>query len=155
MLGAGLEIGLTGDIIIATPDLKFGLPEVQRGIFAAAAGVPRLAQHLPPHIAAWLIYSGELVDAATGMQWGLINEIVTEDLLLDRAIERAEQIARNAPLAVQASKRMVRELGAASTWTANAWATLTSELEAIRATRDAAEGAAAFAEHRPPEWSGF
>jgi crotonobetainyl-CoA hydratase len=154
MLGAGLEIGLASDIILATPALKLGLPEVQRGLFAAAGGVPRLAQQLPPHIAAWLIYSGELMDAETGVRWGLVNEIVEEDRLLERALEVAERIASNAPLAVQASKRMVRSLSSGSTWTAEAWGELTSELTVIQATNDAAEGAAAFTEGRDPTWSG-
>lgn len=154
MLGAGLEIGLASDIIIGTPDLRIGLPEVTRGLFAAAAGVPRLAQQLPPHIAAWLIYSGELVGADVGLRWGLLNEVVDEEQLLDRAVELAERIARNAPLAVQASKRVVRGLAQGSTWTPEAWATLSAELAAIHMTRDAAEGAQAFAERRDPRWSG-
>jgi crotonobetainyl-CoA hydratase len=153
MLGAGLEIGLSADIIVASDDLKIGLPEVRRGLIAAAGGVPRLAQHLPPHIAAWLVYSGEFMDADTAARWGLVNEVVARDRLQERALEVAGRIAENAPLAVQASKRILRSLSNRSTWETPAWDEMNAELTAIRATSDAAEGAAAFVEGRDPRWT--
>ena len=152
MLGAGLEIGLACDVIVASPTLKLGLPEVSRGLIAAAGGIPRLAQQLPPHIASWLIFSGELVGAEVAERWGLVNEIVSETDLLDRAIALAERIAANAPLAVQASKRLVRRLSRESTWTEEAWAVLNEEFARIRGTADAHEGATAFVERRDPDW---
>lgn len=154
MLGAGLEIGLACDLILATPSLKFGLPEVRRGLIAAAGGAARLAQQLPAHVAAWLIYSGELVDAERGLRWGLINEIVPEENLVSRALELAARIAENAPLAVQASKRLVRALSGGSTWTPDSWRLMDAEFAGIRGTVDASEGAAAFADGREPRWSG-
>ncbi len=154
MLGAGLEIGLSADIIVAGRGLRLGLPEVQRGLIAGAAGVPRLAQHLPVHIAAWFLYSGELFDADEAARWGLVNEVVDDEQVLDRALTLAERIAENAPLAVQASKRLLRSLGTRSTWTDEAWEELHAELDAIQASADAAEGAAAFVERRAPRWRG-
>ena len=154
MLGAGLEIGLACDLVVATPSLKIGLPEVRRGLIAAAGGVARLAQQLPAHVAAWLIYSGELVDADVGLRWGLINEIVPEDDLVARAIALGARISENAPLAVQASKRLVRTLSSESTWTADSWEMMDAEFTRIRGTADAAEGAAAFADGREPRWMG-
>jgi crotonobetainyl-CoA hydratase len=153
MLGAGLEIGLACDIVVASPSLQLGLPEVRRGLIAAAGGIPRLAQQLPAHIASWLIFSGELVDAEEARRWGLVNEIVPESEVLDRAIALAERIAANAPLAVQASKRLVQGLSRESTWTADAWTVLNEEFARIRGTSDAQEGATAFLERRDPHWS--
>lgn len=154
MLGAGLEIGLSADLIVAADDLRIGLPEVRRGLIAAAGGAPRLAQHLPPHIAAWLVYSGELMDAATAARWGLVNEVVAPERLRDRALELAAALAANGPLAVQASKRLLRSLSNRSTWEPAAWDEMNAELSAIRSSADAAEGAAAFLEGRDPEWTG-
>lgn len=154
MLGAGLEIGLSADMIVAATDLQLGLPEVRRGLIAAAGGVPRLAQHVPPHVAAWLVYSGELMDAESAARWGLVNEVVDGEALVDRALELAGRIAVNGPLAVQASKRIMRSLSSGSTWGDLAWDEMRAELTGIRATADAIEGAAAFVEGRQPHWSG-
>lgn len=155
MLGAGLEIGLACDLIVATPKLRIGLPEVRRGLIAAAGGVPRLAQQLPPHVASWLIYSGETATAQAAERWGLVNEIVeSESDLLPRAIEMAQQIAANAPLAVQASKRLVRGLASGSTLSAEAWKVMNLEFANIRKSADSVEGARAFLEHRDAGWSG-
>lgn len=154
MVGAGLEIGLSADLIVAATDLKLGLPEVRRGLIAAAGGVPRLAQHLPPHVAAWLVFSGELMDAAEAARWGLVNEVVPAERLIERALELAQRIATNGPLAVQASKRLLRSLSNRSTWDPAAWNEMNAELTAIQGTADAREGAAAFLEGRDPRWSG-
>ncbi|MCU1557817.1 MAG: Enoyl-CoA hydratase/isomerase [Microbacteriaceae bacterium] len=153
MLGAGLEIGLACDLIVGTPTLQLGLPEVRRGLIAAAGGIPRLAQQLPPHIASWLIFSGELIGAEVAERWGLVNEIVPEEQVLERAVALAGRIAENAPLAVQASKRLVRRLSRGSTWTDDAWSELNEEFAGIRGTSDALEGATAFVERRDPRWS--
>ena len=173
MLGAGLEIALACDLVIAAPDLRIGLPEVQRGLIAAAGGVARLAQQLPPHIAAAMIYTGQQMDAETALRWGLVNEIVAvragagagpgatsgtaagadSTAVVERALAIAAVIAANAPLAVQASKRLVRSLSNASTWTPDAWHTMNAEFEHIRVTADAAAGAAAFTEGRLPRWA--
>ena len=154
MLGAGLEIGLSADIIVAADDLRIGLPEVRRGLIAAAGGVPRLAQNLPPHVAAWLVYSGEFMDAATAERWGLVNEVVAPDRLRERALAVAGRIAENGALAVQASKRILRSLSNRSTWEPAAWDEMYAELTAIQASSDAKEGATAFVEGRDPDWTG-
>jgi crotonobetainyl-CoA hydratase len=154
MLGAGLEIALSADVVVAAHGLRLGLPEVTRGLIAGAAGVPRLAQHVPPRIAAWLVYSGELIDADEAARWGLVNEVVAEDRLQDRAQEMAERIAANAPLAVQASKRLLRSFSARSTWGEDAWEELHGELDRVQRTADAAEGAVAFVARRAPRWTG-
>lgn len=155
MLGAGLEIGLSADIIVAADGLRLGLPEVTRGLIAGAAGVPRLAQHVPPHIAAWLVFSGESMDAHEAARWGLVNEVVPQDRVVARAIELAERIAQNAPLAVQVSKRILRSFTARSTWTDDAWTELHAELDAVQDSADALEGAVAFSERRAPRWTGM
>ena len=154
MLGGGLEIGLSCDLIVAASTLLLGLPEVTMGLFAAAGGVPRIAQQLPLRIAARLAYTGEFMSADEALLWGLVNEVVAEEHVVERAVDLGARIARNAPRGVQASKRVIRALETESTWTEPAWSMLYAELAAIRATADASEGPRAFIEKRQPHWSG-
>jgi crotonobetainyl-CoA hydratase len=144
MLGGGLEIALSADVIVAADNLMLGLPEVKMGQFAAAGGVVRISQQLPSRVAAWLIMSGQMMTAEEALRWGLVNEVVPESRLLERAMEMAETIASNAPLAVQSSKRMIRDLVSQSSWDDFTWNILTRELEEISKTADAAEGARAL-----------
>ena len=154
MLGGGLEIALSADLIIAAEDLMLGLPEVKMGQFAAAGGVVRISQQLPSRVANWLILSGQMMTAEEALRWGLVNEVVPTNRLFERAMEMAETIASNAPFAVQSSKSLIRDLVSQSSWDDSTWNRLTRELEKISKTADAAEGARAFVEKRPPVWSG-
>ena len=95
-----------------------------------------------------------MMTAEEALRWGLVNEVVPTNRLFERAMEMAETIASNAPLAVQSSKSLIRDLVSQSSWDDSTWNRLTRELEKISKTADAAEGARAFVEKRPPVWSG-
>jgi crotonobetainyl-CoA hydratase len=115
----------------------------------------RLHRQIPPKIAAEAVLTGRPLDAHTALRWGLVNRVVPADQVLSTAIELAEAIARNAPLAVRASKRvMARGAGTGSDWEEAAWEINEAELHAVRVSQDALEGAAAFAQKRAPDWSG-
>jgi crotonobetainyl-CoA hydratase len=154
-LGGGTEILLACDLAVMSDEASLGLPEVTRGLVAAAGGLLRLHRQIPPKIAARAVFTGEPVDAATALQWGLVNEVVPADQVLDTALALAERIAANAPLAVRASKRiMARSNEVGSDWLDAAWAMNEEEYAAVRISQDAHEGAVAFAEKRTPRWTG-
>jgi crotonobetainyl-CoA hydratase len=154
-LGGGTEIVLTADLAVAATTARFGLPEVTRGLIAAAGGLIRLPQQLPQKIAMQLILTGEPIDAGTALRWGLVNEVVEPDQVVPAAIELAQRIAANAPLAVQASKRVARGIRDGSIPAeADAWAASNREILALMGSEDAIEGPMAFAEKRTPVWKG-
>ncbi len=152
-LGGGTELALACDLVVAVETANFGLPEVKRGLVAGAAGVFRLVEQLPHRVAMALILTGEPMPAAEALRWGLINEVVPVGQSLDAALRLAEVIAQNAPLAVQASKRIV--YGAADGQRAGEsakWALNTDEFLTLLGSEDSVEGPTAFAEKRPPVW---
>ena len=108
-LGGGTELALASDLVVAQRSAMFGLPEVKRGLIAAAGGVFRIVEQLPRKIAMRLLVTGEPITADEALRWGLINEVVPDgESVLDAAVTLAEKITVNAPLAVQASKRVAR-----------------------------------------------
>lgn len=151
-LAGGFEIVLSCDLVVAADDARFGLPEVKRGLFASAGGLVRLPKRVPLALATEVAITGEPIDASRAHALGLVNRVVPREKVVDEALALAALIAENAPVAVRASLRMVREAGDLSE--ADAWR-LNSELAAeVGSTKDAIEGATAFAEKRPPEWTG-
>lgn len=154
-LGGGTEMMLACDLAVVGESAKLGLPEVRRGIIAAGGGLLRLPRRVPQAIAMQLALTGDPITAATALQWGLVNRVVPDDEVLATAVELANKVAENAPLAVQASKRMI-QLGHAlgSDWEADAWAVSDREIKAIMRSDDAKEGPRAFAQKRAPQWSG-
>jgi enoyl-CoA hydratase/carnithine racemase len=150
-LGGGFEIALACDMIIASPDATFGLPEVKRGMVAAAGGLLRLPARIPQNVAMALVITGEPITAARAFELGLVNQLAPLSPLT--AAERlARLIAANAPLAVQTSKRVVAE---SRDWPQHeAFARQAPIVQAIRESEDASEGAKAFVEKRAPVWSG-
>lgn len=154
-LGGGTELVLASDLAVAALTATFGLPEVRRGLVAAAGGLVRLPEQLPRKRAMQLILTGEALPAATALEWGLVNEVVPPDQVVPRALELAQTIAGNAPLAVQASKRVARGIvdGTIPDEEA-AWRANDEETIAVMGTADMIEGATAFAEKRPPRWQG-
>lgn len=153
-LGGGTEIVLACDLAVLSEDATLGLPEVTRGLVAAAGGLLRLHRHIPPKLAAEAVFTVEAIGAASALRWGLVNRIVPATAVLDKALELANRIAANAPLAVRASKRIMARSTTCSDWADEAWAMNEAEFVEVRASRDAREGATAFAEKRRPEWSG-
>jgi crotonobetainyl-CoA hydratase len=152
-LGGGTEIALASDLVVACQSATFGLPEVKRGLVAAAGGAFRIVEQLPRKVGMRLLFTGEPITAADAAQWGLINEVVPDGTELQAALALAERITVNAPLAVQASKRVA--YGAVEgTIPAEEykWAQLLRETIAVVKSEDAREGPRAFAEKRQPVW---
>lgn len=157
-LGGGTELVLASDLVVAAESAKFGLPEVRRGLMAAAGGLIRLPEQLPRKVAMHLILTGEPIDAQTALRWGLVNEVVPDGRVLDAALDLAGVIAANAPLAVQASKRIALGLygeGASDgdlPAEREGWRANNDEMIALMSSEDAMEGPMAFAEKRAPVW---
>ena len=154
-LGGGAEIVLASDLVVAAERARFGLPEVTRGLVAAAGGVIRLPAQLPRKIAMHMILTGEPISAQTAARWGLANTVVPDDALLAAALDLAARISRNAPLAVQASKRIAAGVRDGTVPAEEGqWRLSMTEVEAVKRSADAREGPRAFAEKREPRWQG-
>jgi enoyl-CoA hydratase/carnithine racemase len=159
-MGGGTEIALACDLVVASEQAAFGLPEVKRGLFAAAGGVIRLQRQIPFKLAAQLALTGDPVDAATALRWGLINDVAPAAQVVSRALELAGRIAANAPLAVQHTKRVLHQAASAGSdwdlaWSgADPWQVNAEAMEAVFGSADAIEGATAFAAKRAPVWAG-
>ncbi|MGK2867126.1 MAG: crotonase/enoyl-CoA hydratase family protein [Mycobacterium sp.] len=152
-LGGGTELALASDLVVAEERAKFGLPEVKRGLIAGAGGVFRIVQQLPQKLALELVYTGEPLSSADALKWGLINKVVSDGTVVDAALELAERIAINAPLAVRASKRVSfgaidGVVGADEPF----WKQTFGEFATLLKTEDAQEGPLAFAQKREPVW---
>ncbi|BBH69673.1 hypothetical protein ACTI_63580 [Actinoplanes sp. OR16] len=151
-LAGGCELALAADLIVAAEDARFGIPEVKRGLVAAAGGVLRLAQSLPRATALELALTGAPLPARRLHDLGLINRVTSPGKALETALDLAREIAANAPLAVHLSKRIVDEHRDWST--AEAFDRLSDFAGEVIGSADAAEGIRAFAEGRAPHWKG-
>lgn len=151
-LAGGCEIAIACDMIIAAESSKFGIPEVKRSLVAAAGALRRLPRRLPHGIAMELALTGDPVDSTRALELGLINRVVADGTTLEASVELAERIARNAPLALRATKQI---LEAQYDWSdAEFWEKQGAISGPVFASEDAREGAIAFAEKREPEWKG-
>jgi enoyl-CoA hydratase len=150
-LAGGCELVLACDLVVAAEDATFGLPEVGLGLVAGSGGLLRLPHRIPRAVAAELALTGDRFGAADAHRWGLVNRVVAPGGARDAAVGLAARIARNAPLALAATKRL---LAAADLPAEEALARQQTELAAVKASEDAQEGARAFAEKRAPRWSG-
>ncbi|MEU6715105.1 crotonase/enoyl-CoA hydratase family protein [Nonomuraea sp. NPDC046802] len=148
-LGGGTEIALWADLVVASETARFGLPEVKRGIIAGAGGAFRLAAQLPTKVAMEILLTGEPVTAADALRLGLVNRVVPQEQVVPAALALAETVSANAPLAVQASKRIARGISEQDAWERTA-----AESAALMRSADAKEGPRAFAEKRAPVWEG-
>ncbi|OLM17359.1 MULTISPECIES: crotonase/enoyl-CoA hydratase family protein [unclassified Pseudonocardia] len=149
-LAGGCELALAADLIVASRDAKFGLPEVRRGLVAGGGGLLRLAKVLPYQQAMQMALTGEPVTADVAHAHGLVARLAEPGGALAAAQELARTIAANAPRAVRASKQLVAE---SVHYTAPAaFARQREVVEPVLASDDAAEGAAAFVEKRRPVW---
>ncbi len=151
-LAGGCELALACDFLVAAETASFGLPEPSRGLFAGAGGVFRLPRRVPYGAALELILTAERIPAAEAHRLGLVNHVVGDDQLLDKALEIAGKIAKNAPLSTKASLELARmSLDATETelWKKN------DELSGkVNTSKDAMEGSMAFVEKREPVWKG-
>ena len=152
-LGGGTELTLASDLAVASETASFGLPEVKRGIYAGAGGLFRLPEQVPRKVAMRLILTGEPITAAEALDLHLVNEVVPPDRVLDAAMELAARVTANAPLAVQASKRLALGIVEGQIVSEQErWAATAAEGLALMRTQDAKEGPLAFAEKRAPVW---
>jgi crotonobetainyl-CoA hydratase len=152
-LGGGTELALASDLVVAQASAQFGLPEVKRGLIAAAGGLFRIVDQLPRKVAMQLLVTGDPISAEDAARWGLINEVVPDGTVLDAALALADRITVNAPLAVQASKRVAAGVDdGAITREADAWKRSNREMRAVFSSEDAMEGPMAFAQKRAPVW---
>ena len=150
-LAGGLELMIACDLVVASAAAKFGIPEVKRGLVAAAGGVMMLPDQIPERVAMELALTGDFIDAGRAYELGLINT-VTEGSALDGAKALAAKIVANGPLAVRVSKQIVKE---SRGWAMDERYTNQGKLIApVFVSEDAREGAAAFAEKRAPNWKG-
>ncbi len=150
-LGGGLEICLACDMVIASEKASFGLPEVKRGILAAAGGMFRLARRIAPVVAYEMLTSGDPIDAQRAFTLGLVNKVVAAGAAESAALDLAARIAENAPLSVQQSlhvARQAQDLGEAALFDA-----MRAASKIVISSEDAKEGPRAFLEKRKPQWS--
>jgi len=151
-LAGGLELALSCDLIVAGATARFGLPEVTRGLVAAAGGLFRLPRRIGRGQALHMIATGDPLSAQEALRIGLVDALASEGTALDLALSLAQRIALNAPIAVRESLAVAR---AASDLDVDGLRTLSREA-ALRnaATEDFREGRRAFLEKRQPNWSG-
>ncbi len=151
-LGGGLELAMACDLVIASDKARFGQPEINLALIPGFGGTQRLPRRIGHPRARHLILTGDPIDAKTALEWGLINQVVAPEQLLDTARKLAEKIATKSSLAVRQAKAA---LVAAATMTEDAG--LKYEQQAFGVTfssADRVEGTKAFVEKRDPKWQG-
>jgi enoyl-CoA hydratase/carnithine racemase len=149
-IAGGLELALSCDVRFCAADSRFGFPEAKWGIFPAGGAAQRLAGELGYAAAAELLLTGRLFDAAEAVRLGLVNEVIEDRPVVDRALRAASSIAANSPAAVEAIKAY---LSAARTPPGRLLALERRLATDVRASGDANEGLSAFREKRPPLYS--
>lgn len=151
-LAGGCEIALACDLVVAARGALFGLPEVKRGLIAAAGGLHRLPERIAPNVAMEWALTGDMYGADRAHQLGLVNRVTEDGAALAGALELAHRIAANGPLAVRASKQVIRD---SSDWSSDErWVRPRPIIDQVNRSLDAQEGARAFSEKRSPVWSG-
>jgi enoyl-CoA hydratase/carnithine racemase len=139
-------------LVVAIEGATFGIPEVKRGLMAGAGALIRLPKRIPTAIALELALTGEAISAQRAYDIGLINRVVPVARLMNEALALAEVIADNAPLAVRASKRVMKVAGELPD--AQGWEVNNAAFPEVFGSKDAMEGSVAFAEKRAPNWTG-
>ncbi len=151
-VAGGLEVALSCDLIVASHGARLGIPEVKRSLVAAGGGLLRLPRLLPGNIAMELALTGEPIEAQRAYELGLVNRLSEPGGALATALELAGAIARNGPLALAATKRILRE---SVDWPEAEFFERQGEIASpVMQSEDAREGATAFAERRTPVWRG-
>ncbi len=151
-LAGGTELALATDLIVASRESAFGIPEVKRGLVAGGGGLLRLPERIPYAIAMELALTGDNLPAERAHALGLVNVLAEPGKALEAAIALAEKIAANGPLAVAATKRIIVE---SRGWSRDTMFAEQNEILApVFSSNDAKEGAIAFAEKRPARWTG-
>lgn len=152
-LAGGLELALACDLIVSSEGAKFGIPEAGVGLFAGAGGLLRLPRVVPYAVAMKMALTAKPITAEEALDHGFVVEVTPKGGALDAAIELAEQVAANAPLALMASKDMIREMQGRTE--AEFWDYQRDNwYDVVFGSEDGREGATAFAEKRAPNWQG-
>lgn len=152
-LAGGFELLLACDLVVAAEDSRLGVPEVKRGLVAAAGAALLLPQRLPLATAMEMLLTGDPISATRAADIGLVNRLTPPGGALDEALALANAIAANGPLAVEVTKKIARSAG---DWLiTRGWVEQDSLAEKVFRSEDAAEGARAFAEKRAPVWTGL
>jgi len=151
-LAGGLELALSCDLLVAARWAKLGIPEVGVGLFAAGAGLFRLPGRVGYGTAMEMAITGDPITAEEAADHGLVSRLTEPGEALSAALVLAERIARNAPLAVAASKQLIRATQGATE--EELWKIQRPHMATVWKSNDAKEGPRAFAEKRPPEWTG-
>jgi enoyl-CoA hydratase len=151
-VAGGFEIALACDLIVAARDARIGIPEAKRSLVAAGGALIRLPKRMPYHVAMEMALTGDPIRAERAHQLGIVNRLAEPGNAVQVALELAAEIARNGPLALEASKKIVAN---ALDWTeAEAWEKQGAIAGPVFTSEDAREGAIAFAEKREPVWKG-
>jgi enoyl-CoA hydratase/carnithine racemase len=151
-VAGGFEVALACDLIVAARDAKVGIPEVKRSLVAAGGALIRLPKRIPYHVAMELALTGDPIGAERAHQLGIVNRLAEPGNAVEVALELAAEIARNGPLALDASKKIV---SSTLDWDeAEAWQKQGEIAGPVFTSEDAREGAIAFAEKREPVWKG-
>ena len=151
-VAGGLELALVCDLLVAAKGAKLGIPEAGVGLFAAGGGLLRLPRRVPYGVAMEMALTADPVTAEQAFAYGLVTRLAEPGQAVEVALDLAERIARNAPLAVAASKRLIRaSLGCTE---AEFWELQRPEIPGVFESDDAREGPRAFAEKRAPNWGG-
>lgn len=151
-VAGGMELCLSCDLIVASRNSKMGIPEVKHNLVAVGGGLFRLPARMPYHLAMELALTADLWPAETFHRYGVVNRLVEPGQALEAAIELAERLLENGPLALVASKEIIRR---STSWTEEeAFREQLPLVKAARESEDRLEGLRAFAEKRKPVWQG-
>lgn len=150
-LAGGMELALSCDLIVANRNAKFGIPEAKRGLAAGAGGLIKLPRQIPQRIAMELALTGDFIDAQRAYELGFINRVV-DGPAIEGAKELARRVAESGPLALAASKAVIRQ---SFNWSEDEmWDKQEAFIRPVFTSNDAQEGPTAFAEKRKPVWTG-
>lgn len=154
-LGGGTELVLASDLAVLDPAATLGLPEVKRGLLAAAGGVIRLQRQVPLKRALEMALTGDPIDAETAVAWGLANKVAAPGNVVAEALALASRIATNAPVSVRETKRVMHQTAVlGSDWDDEPWQVSNRAVATVLRSEDFREGTKAFAEKRQPVWVG-
>ena len=151
-LAGGLEVALTCDLLVAAEDAKIGIREVKVGLFAAGGALLRLPRRVPYSVAMEMALTGQPITADQAKNHGLVSRVTEKGGTVEAAMELAESIAENAPLAVAASKALIQAQQGITE--EEFWELQRPHMRKVFTSNDAKEGPASFAEKRSPNWSG-